>query len=91
MIGGGIAPLSLLGLGFGVADSYSPISNAYRSLIEMFIDGTHSTLLIDFSVLAGFAIVFVIVFPLLAERISHIDWSQRIRDIRKRVQDRKQS
>ncbi len=91
MIGGGIAPLSLIGLGFGVADNYSPISNAYRSLIEMFIDGSYSTLLIDFSVLAGFAIVFVIVFPLLAERISHVDYSQRIRDIRKRVQNRRQS
>ncbi|MGY5875021.1 MAG: hypothetical protein RTU30_04680 [Candidatus Thorarchaeota archaeon] len=89
MIGGGITPLSLLGIRFGVANSYSPISNAYSPLIEMFIDGTHSTLLIDFSMIAGFAIIFVIVFSFLAERIAQVDYSQRIREIKKRAQERR--
>ncbi len=88
MTGGGIAPLQLIGLTFGVMDSYAPVSNVYRSLIEMFIDGTYSTLPVDFLVVTGFAVVFVALFPILAERISQIDYSQRINALRERRKKR---
>jgi len=74
IMGGGMAPLLLAGLGFDIVDSYSPISNAYRSLTAMFVDGTYSTLLVDLGILGLSALVLLVLAPLLAERISRFKY-----------------
>ncbi len=74
ILGGGMAPLLLAGLGFGIVDSYFPFSNAYRSLITMFVDGIYSTLLIDMVVLGAFSFALLVLAPLIAERIARLNY-----------------
>lgn len=74
IMGGGMAPLLLAGLGFDMLDWYSPISNAYRSLTSMFVDGTYHTLLVDLGILGLSAVVLLILAPLIAERISRFKY-----------------
>ncbi|MFW9968430.1 MAG: ABC transporter permease, partial [Candidatus Thorarchaeota archaeon] len=42
IVGGGIAPLSIAGMGFGALNEYVPFSNVYRTMIEMFVQGTYT-------------------------------------------------
>ncbi|MHA1135150.1 MAG: ABC transporter permease [Candidatus Thorarchaeota archaeon] len=81
---GGIAPLELVGVGFGTVNEYLPISNVYRSLIRMFVEGSYSSLFTDLSVICTFAAFLTIVSPIVADRITQMDLSRKIREIRKR-------
>ena len=82
--GGGIAPLELVGVGFGTVNEYLPISNVYRSLIRMFVEGSYSSLFTDLSVICAFAAFLTIVSPIVADRITQMDFSRIIREIRNR-------
>jgi hypothetical protein len=76
--GGGIAPLELVGATFGVLNEYLPISNVYRSLIRMFVEGSYGTLLIDIGVIGVFALVVMIISPIIANRLSEVDFGQKL-------------
>ena len=84
MTGGGIAPLEMMGIGFGTVNEYLPMSNVYRSLIRMFVDSSYSSLLIDAGVISIFAIVFTIISPILADRTTQMDFTRKIQEIRTR-------
>jgi hypothetical protein len=84
LTGGGIAPLEMAGIGFVTANEYLPFSNAYRTLIEMFIQGTYSTIAIDFAVVGVFAVTFVLISPILADRLSKVDFGWRLKQLRAR-------
>lgn len=84
IVGGGIAPLSLGGIGFEVLNEYVPFSNVYRTAIEMFVQGTYTYLLVDILVIWSFAFVFLIISPILADRIARVDFGRRIEQIRQR-------
>jgi ABC-type multidrug transport system permease subunit len=84
MTSGGIAPLEMVGVGFGVFNEYLPMSNVYRSLIRMFVENSYSSLFIDLSVISIFAFVFTFISPFVTERITQVDFSRRIHDIRNR-------
>ncbi|TFG30337.1 ABC transporter permease [Candidatus Thorarchaeota archaeon] len=82
--GGGIAPLELLGVSFGAFNEYLPISNVYRSLIRMFVEGNYSSLSLDLGVISLFAIIFTIISPVLADKITQVDLSRQIQDMKNR-------
>ncbi|MCK4565919.1 MAG: ABC transporter permease [Candidatus Thorarchaeota archaeon] len=84
MIGGGIAPLELVGASFGVVNEYLPVANVYRSLIRMFVEGSYSTLLIDISVIWIFAIILLIISPILSDKIAQMDITRKIGEIKSR-------
>jgi ABC-2 type transport system permease protein len=84
IVGGGIAPLSLVGVGFGVLNEYVPFSNVYRTAIEMFVQGTYTYIIVDLLVIWSFSIVLLIISPIIAERIARVDFSSRIEQIRQR-------
>ncbi len=84
IVAGGIAPLELVGVSFGAFNEYVPISNVYRSLIRMFVEGTYSTLLIDLSVIWTFAIVLLLIAPILTKRVAHVDLGQKFTELRQR-------
>jgi len=86
LTGGGIAPLEMVGIGFATANEYLPFSNAYRTLIEMFIQGTYSTIVIDFAVVGVFAVAVVLISPILADRLSRVDFGRRLKQLRRRRQ-----
>jgi ABC-2 type transport system permease protein len=88
IVSGGIAPLELVGLSFGVVNEYSPVANVYRSLIRMFVEGSYGSLGVDITIIGIFAVAFTILSPLLAARVSEIDFGARIEHFRQR---RKQS
>jgi len=79
---GGIAPLELVGVGFGPVNEYLPISNVYRSLIRMFVEGSYSSLLVDVGVISIFALVFAIISPNITNRLIQVDFSRKIQEIR---------
>jgi len=81
---GGIAPLELVGIGFGTVNEYLPISNVYRSLIRMFVEGSYSSLFIDLGVICIFATLLMIVSPVVTDRIAHMDFTRKIREIKNR-------
>ncbi len=81
---GGIAPLELVGENFGIFDEYVPITNVYRSLIRMFVEGTYSTLLVDLSVIWIFTIPVLIIAPGITKKIAHIDFGQRLTELKER-------
>ncbi len=81
---GGIAPLELVGVSFGAVNEYLPISNVYRSLIRMFVEGSYSSLLIDVGVISTFAIIFAIISPSITTRLVQLDFSRKIQEIRNR-------
>ena len=82
--GGGIAPLELVGVSFGTVNEYLPVSNVYRSLIRMFVEGSYSSLAIDFGVICVFAALLMIISPIVADRITQMDFTRKIREIRTR-------
>ena len=90
IIGGGIAPLGLVGATFGTFNEYLPVSNVYRSLIRMFVEGTYGTLIIDLSVIGVFALVFLIISPIIANRVTQIDFGQKLEEVKKRRAKRAQ-
>lgn len=82
--GGGIAPLELVGVGFGAFNEYLPISNVYRSLIRMFVESNYSAFFIDFGVISVFAVLLMIISPIVADRFTQMDFTRTIRDIKNR-------
>lgn len=84
IVGGGIAPLELVGVTFGTINEYLPIANVYRSFIRMFVEGSYGTLAVDLSVIGIFAIVFVIISPILAGRLSRVDVGQKLENLKRR-------
>ena len=86
--GGGIAPLELVGVSFGTVNEYLPISNVYRSLIRMFVEGSYSSLIIDFGVICVCAVILMIVSPIVTDRITHMDFTRKITEIRNRRNSR---
>ncbi|MHA1943917.1 MAG: ABC transporter permease [Candidatus Thorarchaeota archaeon] len=90
IIGGGIAPLELVGATFSVANEYIPVSNVYRSLIRMFVEGSYGTLLIDISVIGAFALIFMIISPIIANRLVEVDFSQKLEQVKQRRARRSQ-
>ncbi len=72
IMGGGMVPLLIAGLSFGIADTYSPISNAYRSLTEMFVDGTSSSLFVDAGILWMAAVAFLLFAHLAVKRLLRL-------------------
>jgi ABC-2 type transport system permease protein len=81
---GGIAPLELIGVGFGAFNEYLPISNVYRSLIRMFVEGNYGFLFLDLGVIGIFAIIFTIISPVVADKMTQVNFSRRIQEIRNR-------
>ncbi len=84
IVGGGIAPLGLFGATFGTFDEYLPVSNVYRSLIRMYVDGTYTSLAVDLSVIGVFAVVFLVISPIIADRLTEVDFGQKLEDMKKR-------
>ncbi len=84
IIGGGIAPLSLVGATFGAFDEYLPVSNVYRSLIRMFVEGSYTSLAIDLSVIGIFAVIFLIISPLVTNRLTEVDFGKKLEGLKKR-------
>lgn len=84
IVGGGIAPLELVGVTFGAFNEYLPISNVYRSLIRMFVEGSYGTIIIDLTVIGTFALVFTLLSPFIADRVARIDFSQKLEQIKQR-------
>ena len=84
IVGGGIAPLELVGVRFGVLNEYLPISNVYRSLIRMFVEGSYGTLFIDLTVISIFAFVFIVLSPILTNKVAKVGFGQKLEDIRHR-------
>jgi len=82
--GGGIAPLELVGVGFDTVNEYFPISNVYRSLIRMFVEGSYSSLFIDFGVICICAAILMIVSPIATDRITQMDFTRKISEIKNR-------
>ena len=79
-----IVPVELVGVGFGTVNEYLPISNVYRSLIRMFVEGSYSSLFVDLGVICIFATLLMIISPIVADRITQMDFSRKIREIRNR-------
>jgi len=84
IVGGGIAPLELVGSSFGAFNEYLPVANVYRSLIRMFIDGSYSWLIVDISVIGIFALVFVVLSPFVAHRVAQVNFGQKLQNLRSR-------
>jgi hypothetical protein len=76
--------LELVGETFGVIDEYLPVSNVYRSMIRMFVEGSYGTLLIDIAVISAFAIVFLVISPIIADKLSDVDFSRRLENMKQR-------
>jgi ABC-type multidrug transport system permease subunit len=86
IVGGGIAPLEIIGTPFGAFNEYLPISNVYRSLIRMFIDGNYEWLPVDIGIIGVFAAVFVIISPTIAHRAAQVNYGQKLQHMRSRRQ-----
>jgi ABC-2 type transport system permease protein len=84
IVSGGIAPLELVGVSFGAVNEYLPVSNVYRSVIRMFVENSYSTLFVDLAVIGIFAIVLVVISPLVADRLSEVDFVQKLEELKKR-------
>ncbi|TFG27256.1 ABC transporter permease [Candidatus Thorarchaeota archaeon] len=84
IVGGGIAPLELVGDAFGIFDEYVPISNVYRSLIRMFVEGSYTSLFVDLSIIWFFAIVLVMAAPTITQRLSRVDVGQKFVELKQR-------
>jgi len=84
IVGGGIAPLELVGVTFDAFNEYLPVSNVYRSLIRMFVEGNYGTLLVDLSVIGTFALGMIILAPIITNKIVRTDFSQKLEEIKYR-------
>ena len=82
--GGGMAPLEMFGVNFGTINEYLPFSNVYRSLIGMFVEGSYNSLFIDFAVISISAVLLMIISPIVTERITQMDFTRKIREIKNR-------
>jgi ABC-2 type transport system permease protein len=86
IVGGGIAPLELVGAPFGTFNEYLPIANVYRSLIRMFIEGTYSWLAVDVAVIGIFALVFTVLSPSITYRAAQVNFGQKLQNLKNRRQ-----
>ncbi|UCE09024.1 MAG: ABC transporter permease, partial [Candidatus Thorarchaeota archaeon] len=86
IVGGGIAPLSLVGMGFVVVNEYSPFSNVYRTMIEMLVQGTYTHLLVDLTTIWVLACLFLLISPAIADRAARTDFTGKIEQIRQKRQ-----
>ncbi|MFW9967786.1 MAG: hypothetical protein ACFFEA_11595, partial [Candidatus Thorarchaeota archaeon] len=68
----------------GALNEYVPFSNVYRTMIEMFVQGTYTYLLVDMLVIWSFAVVFLMISPILADKASRVDIGTRIDRIRQK-------
>jgi hypothetical protein len=84
IVSGGIAPLELVGVSFGAVNEYLPVSNVYRSVIRMFVENSYGTLFVDLAVIGIFAFVLVVISPLVADRLSEVDFVQKLEELKKR-------
>jgi len=84
IVGGGIAPLELVGVTFGAFNEYLPISNVYRSLIRMFVEGSYGTIVVDLSVIGAFALAFMVLSPIMADKVTRVDFARRLEEIKHR-------
>jgi len=84
IVAGGIAPLGLLGATFDVVNEYLPVSNVYRTLIRMFVEGTYTSLTLDLTVIGLFAVFIMIISPMIANRISQLNLGQILEDAKNR-------
>ncbi len=84
IMGGGMAPLIIAGAQFGIVDSYAPLSNAYRSLLNMFVDASYATLGVDILILGIASVGMLVLAPILANCLARVDYIQRIEAIRQR-------
>ena len=82
--GGGIAPIEIAGLRFGIVNEYAPFSNIYRSVVRMFVEGSYTTLVLDLGVGVLFAVIALALCPIIAKRTSTADIGGRIHRIRER-------
>jgi len=82
--GGGIAPLELVGSTFGIMNEYLPVSNVYRSMIRMFVEGSYGSLFTDIGVIGMCAIVVMLVSPIIADRLSEADFGQKVEHLKQR-------
>ena len=88
IVSGGIAPLELVGVTFNVVNEYLPVTNVYRSLIRMFVEGSYTTLGVDLMVTGAFAVVFAVISPIIADRMAEVDFGARIERTRQRRKER---
>jgi ABC-2 type transport system permease protein len=86
IVGGGIAPLELVGAPFGAFNEYLPVSNVYRSLIRMFVEGSYGWLAVDMAIIGIFAVAFVIISPLAAHRVAQVNLGQKLQHLKSRRQ-----
>jgi hypothetical protein len=84
IVGGGIAPLGLVGETFGIFDEYLPVSNVYRSLIRMFVEGTYTSLIVDLAVIGVFAIVLLVISPIITNRLTEVNFGNKLEELKKR-------
>ncbi|MFW9974098.1 MAG: ABC transporter permease [Candidatus Thorarchaeota archaeon] len=82
IVGGGIAPLELVGVTFDAFNEYLPVSNVYRSLIRMFVEGSYGTLPVDLSVIGVFAIGMIILAPILTNKLVRVNFGQKLEEIK---------
>jgi ABC-2 type transport system permease protein len=84
IIGGGIAPLDLVGASFGTVNEYLPVSNVYRSMIRMFVEGSYESLIVDLSVIGIFAVMLLFISPIIADKVTQIDFGQKLEELKER-------
>ncbi len=84
IVGGGIAPLELVGVTFDAFNEYLPVSNVYRSLIRMFVEGSYGTLAVDLSLIGVFAIAMIILAPIITNKVVRTDFGQKLDEIKHR-------
>jgi len=88
IVGGGIAPLELVGASFDISNEYLPVSNVYRSLIRMFVEGSYVTLPVDLTVIGIFAAILLAISPMITEKVAQLNMSQILEDIKHRRRNR---
>ena len=50
----------------------------------MFVEGTYDSLIVDLSVIGIFAVVFLIISPIITEKITQVDFGQKLEELKKR-------
>jgi hypothetical protein len=88
IVGGGIAPLELVGASFDISNEYLPVSNVYRSLIRMFVEGSYVTLSVDLTVIGIFAAILLAISPMITAKVAQLNMSQVLEDIKHRRRNR---
>ncbi len=75
ILGGGLTPLDVIGIGSESLNLFSPFYNVYRSLIAVFTTGTSSMMLLDVVFAWAFAVLLFVPLLRLSRRafsITHI-------------------